>query len=455
MAHSKPLLIPWLRQQIDSGRFPGVAWTNEGRTQFCIPWKHALRQDSSSDDVLIFKAWAETSSGGQSEGGKTPGDPSVWKRNFRSALRAKGFILLHDNKNDAANPHKVFQWPEEGQSGGSQESDAPFAVVEDLYRGEDEFWPGENSSDLLEQCLEGLNIGPTQTQPGIGSPFSSDSQQYYMDGASASGGQSPLNGIGGQYGQCPIVETLGIGPFSPAEGATGTGQFSPAEGAYAEACYTTEQAVPVCSVQDNHPEWGTHFRVLIYYKGKKVLEQLVENETGFRLVYRESCSTMGPFLPLVELPSTDSILDQTQAELTRSILDNLGGVEVRVEGPWVYAHRWGDSRVYWSLSKHDQSGVPKALSKTVPEPIYSARDYVTGLREFMSISGGQSPPFSVFFCLGEKWPDPKFKPWEKKLIFVEVVFTALEKLKQMAVEGGASSLQSVELQLSLDQIMEM
>lgn len=55
MAHHKPLLIPWLRDQIDSGRYPGVQWTNPEQTEFSIPWKHALRQDSSNTDVLIFK----------------------------------------------------------------------------------------------------------------------------------------------------------------------------------------------------------------------------------------------------------------------------------------------------------------------------------------------------------------------------------------------------------------
>lgn len=55
MSHSKPLLIPWLQAQVDSGRYPGVHWTNQERTEFCIPWKHALRQDSSNTDILIFK----------------------------------------------------------------------------------------------------------------------------------------------------------------------------------------------------------------------------------------------------------------------------------------------------------------------------------------------------------------------------------------------------------------
>ena len=55
MSHPKPLIIPWLRAQIDSGRYPGVQWTNQEKTEFCVPWKHALRHDSSSVDVLIFK----------------------------------------------------------------------------------------------------------------------------------------------------------------------------------------------------------------------------------------------------------------------------------------------------------------------------------------------------------------------------------------------------------------
>lgn len=55
MSHCKPLLIPWLRESINSNKYPGVQWTNQERTEFSIPWKHALRQDSSDADILIFK----------------------------------------------------------------------------------------------------------------------------------------------------------------------------------------------------------------------------------------------------------------------------------------------------------------------------------------------------------------------------------------------------------------
>lgn len=41
------------------------------------------------------------------------------------------------------------------------------------------------------------------------------------------------------------------------------------------------------------------------------------------------------------------------------------------------------------------------------------------------------------------------------LFSTQVVLTSLELLKNMAVAGGASSLQSVELQMSLEEMMEI
>lgn len=34
---------------------------------------------------------------------------------------------------------------------------------------------------------------------------------------------------------------------------------------------------------------------------------------------------------------------------------------------------------------------------------------------------GKAPSYSLYFFLGQQWPDPKNKPWEKKLIMVEVM----------------------------------
>ncbi|KAM4624084.1 interferon regulatory factor 3 isoform 2-T2 [Polymixia lowei] len=458
MSQSKPLLMPWLRTQIDSGRYPGVSWINSQKTEFSIPWKHALRQDSSSVDVLIFKAWAEVSGGGRAQG-----DPSVWKRNFRSALRAKGFVLEVDNKNDAANPHKVFRWPDQAPPGGSQDQeevdrfeDLAFPVQEastDVVPCFEGFLPDDavflvespDNPDILEECLRGLNIKPSPD----GLVFEPPPEQ-----------PQPIQGvIGGDVLPGQLDYPMGF------EGAVG-GVALPEQPAYAVDGGVGGASVPpmVELFRDTMSKTmvgdhiSTHFRVAVYYRGQKVSEQLVENEAGFRLVYRPELSQpiLDPKsgLSLVSLPSPRTMLDKTQANLTQRILDKLGeGVEVGVSGPVVYSQRQGEIKAFWSLCKFDRSRTPQEVPKLEPKPLYLFRDFLQGILDF--IAGKECPPCSLFFCLGEKWPDLENRPWEKKLIMVEVVLTSLEMLKSLAVGGGASSLQSVELQMSLEEMMEL
>nr|XP_020461965.1 interferon regulatory factor 3-like isoform X2 [Monopterus albus] len=417
---SRPLLIPWLREQINSGRYPGLHWTNPEQTEFSVPWKHALRQDSSDTDILIFKAWAEVSGNGRAHG-----DPSVWKRNFRSALRAKGFVTVSDNKNDSANPHKVFRWPDKPASGAEPTLD----------------------HDILQDCLRGLNIGPgTEDTAGFEPPPEQQQLQHQVVI-----GEHPLPG----QQQHPVT-------FEGADGEAGLPEqpAHPTEGAVGGVCdgQFVEQFLHTMNKTRDGANFKTQFRISVYYRGVKVSEKLVENEAGVRFVYRpdlaETVVDPNSGLSLFSLPSPGGMLDQTQANLTQRILDMLGsGLEVGVSGQVVYGHRQGETKAFWSFSKFDQSRQPKEIPKVEPKPLYMFKDFVQGIKNFTA--GGDSPPHSLFFCIGEKWPDPDNRSWDRKLITVEVVLTSLEILKNMAVEGGASSLQSVELQISLDEMMEM
>ncbi|KAJ3608432.1 hypothetical protein NHX12_025479 [Muraenolepis orangiensis] len=381
MAQPKPLFMPWLRAQIDSSRFPGLEWTNPGRTEFSVPWKHALRQDSSSTDILIFKAWAEVTGSGQAQG-----DPSVWKRNFRSALRAKHFTTVTDRRNANEDPHKVFCWPEtfyrhvcslsapppvesqeeEELSQAVQEVspvDCFYLLGDDTLLSEDTILIGATlNPDDLEDCLLGFNLQPPE-EP-----------------------QQPFEVLAGA--RLPWKRP----PPSVTE-----------EGGVAEPRATL--------VEEN---FKTQFRVSVFYRGLKVSETL--------------------------------------ASLTQQLLDSMGaGLEVGVSGSTVYVRRHGDTKAFWSRCRLDGGGQPQEVAKT-PQSLFLFRDFMGGLLDFLG--GGVCPSCCVVLCLGEKWPDPKGKPWEKKLLMVEVVFTSLEILKGMAEEGGASSLQSVELQLSLEEMME-
>ncbi|XP_034049029.1 interferon regulatory factor 3 [Thalassophryne amazonica] len=466
MSHSKPLLIPWLRSQINSKKYPGVTWTNPEQTTFSIPWKNALRQDFSSADVLIFRAWAEVSGNG-----KVNGDASVWKRNFRSALRAKGFKLLSDNKNDPANPHKVFQWPDESTFGvpkahpssGSQTSMDPdlfegcsFSAqdsqaaqcFEDMCLSEDTiFAESTPDQDILQKCLKGLNINP-ETEGITG--FEHFPEQQQLQNHVVIGGQALP-----EQQQYPVA-------FEDAVGGAGLPEqpAHPMDGVVGGACdaQLVDQFLQTMSKAKDENHFKTQFRISVYYRGVKVSEQLIENEGGIRLVFRPELN--GPVfdhesgLSLVSLPSPGAMVDQTQASLTGRILEKMGeGLDVGVSGHLVYGQRRGEIKAFWSFSKFDQSRQPKEVSKLKPDVLYMFKDFVRGILGF--IDGKECPPCSLFLCLGEKWPDPEGRSWEKKLITVEVVLTSMELVKSLAVGGGASSLQSVELQMSLEEMMEM
>lgn len=59
MGTPKPRILPWLVSQLDLGQLKGVAWLDESRTKFRIPWKHGLRQDAQMADFGIFQVLGE------------------------------------------------------------------------------------------------------------------------------------------------------------------------------------------------------------------------------------------------------------------------------------------------------------------------------------------------------------------------------------------------------------
>ncbi len=108
MAKSKPRILPWLREQLDSGHL-GATWINSERTRFIIPWKHGLRQDLQREDFGIFQAWAEAS--GSYRPGIDEPDPATWKRNFRAALdRKRNLRVVSNHSKEQHKPHKIYEF---------------------------------------------------------------------------------------------------------------------------------------------------------------------------------------------------------------------------------------------------------------------------------------------------------------------------------------------------------
>ncbi|XP_015677366.1 uncharacterized protein LOC107292762 [Protobothrops mucrosquamatus] len=85
----------WLIEQINSGSYTGLEWTDKNHTEFCIPWKHYSKRDLVADDYKIFRAWAMYSKK------YNKSTPSKWKLNFRCAMNStKRFEELVSDKPD-------------------------------------------------------------------------------------------------------------------------------------------------------------------------------------------------------------------------------------------------------------------------------------------------------------------------------------------------------------------
>ncbi|XP_074523153.1 uncharacterized protein LOC141788194 [Halichoeres trimaculatus] len=103
-------LRPWLEEQIQSGRYPGVCWLDQSAQIFQIPWKHAARHGWSIDrDATLFRSWAMHT--GRYRPGKDKPDPKTWKANFRCALNSLPDIceLQEHSRKRGSNAYRVYR----------------------------------------------------------------------------------------------------------------------------------------------------------------------------------------------------------------------------------------------------------------------------------------------------------------------------------------------------------
>ncbi|XP_020859304.1 interferon regulatory factor 3 isoform X1 [Phascolarctos cinereus] len=156
---TKPRILPWLREQLDSGLL-GATWIDAEHKRFSIPWKHGLRQDLQQEDFRIFQAWAEAS-GSYRPGIDVP-DPAAWKRNFRAALdRKQNLRMVSNHSRDTQNPHKIYEFlPEDGEGcdtgraaehGDQEETIQEILEALTLSTQQQQFQGDFNPNSLLEQ----------------------------------------------------------------------------------------------------------------------------------------------------------------------------------------------------------------------------------------------------------------------------------------------------------------
>ncbi|XP_064201182.1 interferon regulatory factor 2 isoform X2 [Anguilla rostrata] len=78
---------PWLEEQINSDKIPGLKWVNREKRIFQIPWMHAARHGWDVEkDAPLFRNWAIHT--GKHQPGVDKPDPKTWKANFRCAMNS-------------------------------------------------------------------------------------------------------------------------------------------------------------------------------------------------------------------------------------------------------------------------------------------------------------------------------------------------------------------------------
>ncbi|XP_066484830.1 interferon regulatory factor 3 isoform X1 [Tiliqua scincoides] len=399
-AQQRPLIVPWLVEQLDAQQYPGVAWLNPERTRFRVPWKHGSRQSISTEDFQLFEGWAIAS--GRFNPKTDKRTPSEWKRNFRAALNRKSEIqMVEDNSTDSDDPHKVFEiQPPTGCDRGvahSVSSVAPSTLDGSMGAHGDS--SSSSQDDTLESVLNSLDISGLKEGPGTENPLSYGGLPYNLDPAPPEAPVSPLQ---------EIMETNKL---------------------------------------------ETDFEVRAYYRGQLVFSRVFNNVKGLCFVPTGFCGNY-PELADVVLPAPNTIHDQLQVSLTERILQGLvPGVVLRTEGASLLGTRRGPSHVYWNHSEFPAVVTPRGeLPKEQFSCLYNLQHFVQELIGYMEKQNG-SPNYSLWLCFGEEWPDAH-RSWKKKLIMVQVIVKTFEMLYQLSQAGGASSLGEVERDLRISDTLQ-
>uniref|UniRef100_A0A8C5WVG6 IRF tryptophan pentad repeat domain-containing protein n=1 Tax=Laticauda laticaudata TaxID=8630 RepID=A0A8C5WVG6_LATLA len=398
MGTQKPLLVPWLIEQLNNQRYPGVSWLNSEKTHFRVPWKHASRQSINPRDFQIFEDWAIARHLYNPE--KDPRTPSEWKRNFRSALNRKDSIeMVEDKSTDPEDPHKVYKIS---------------VNIDNL------------NNPAVEVIHAPLIPAENRRSQGMSSSFSQDETQENVLG--------PLDrsNFDNEEDSSMCYQTLSkldlnssTTPMTPLEPTLGTNEFE------------------------------TDFEVRIFYRGREVLHEVIKkvNSQGLCFVPPGVC---GNYLGLTDVSLPDPIIlnDKLQAHYTLRLLKGVSpGVLLCIKGNQLCGMRTGTCAVYWSQSEIPEDGIKHGnLLKKQFVPIFSLQLFVSDLIGYLEGRNG-CPNYNWWLCFGEEWPDSNCV-WKKKLIMVQVIPKILETLCELGKTHGASSLNGNEPDLRISDSLQ-
>ncbi|XP_068590177.1 interferon regulatory factor 5 [Cebidichthys violaceus] len=428
-------LKPWLLAQVNSGRYPGLQWLSSEHRLFQIPWRHATRHNPSSgseEENTVFKAWA-LETGKYQEGVDEP-EPAKWKANLRCALnKSREFQLKYDGtKETPVQPYKIYEVCEQsGTTDGADDDD-------------------EEMPNLMDLTINPRIVGDP---PSFGSfpPHSEAAFEHMIPMTADLRAQGPMVVQGSFVHAAGLSNGLqDLNSLPPPSAASTPPEPAPMEASSMgdaqnqQPCkYDLLSSVPL-----------TDLDLRFQYRGRSTGSLTVSNPQGCRIYYGhleptpEQVDLFGPVtLQQVLFPGTSDVQNQKQRFYTDALLDVMDrGLILEIWEQDIYAVRLCQCKVFWSGPGMPEHGPPNPLEREKKIKVFSLNDFLQGLILFHRGETQNPPPFEIYFCFGEDWPDKK--PKEKKLIIVQVVPVVARILTEMFSGELSWSTDSIRLQIS-------
>ncbi|KAM3940275.1 interferon regulatory factor 9 [Leptodactylus fuscus] len=396
-ARSTRKLKPWLLEQIESGKYPGLMWDDDKKTCFRIPWKHAGKQDFRHDeDAAIFKAWAMYKKKYQ-DGEKVAA--AAWKTRLRCALnKSPEFQEVPDRSQlDISEPYKVYRivpLEEQGMAHTEKQGRKRKGTADSRSSSSDETDQVEKKPHIVPLGIA-IPEAPCSTSPedsGMGSDLSNP--------------------------DAPIVPQ----------------QIPELESPIHNRNLTTMTTILPTDVLSHETHRDTRLKVTLIYSGIEVAQKVVESgECKLSAKAPPEGVYQGMEHVLLPVPG-----EQFKAEIrqnTERLLSVLhSGVMLASNADGIFAQRQKScsGRIYWTGPSSDSQGVINKLERDVLVRLFDTDKFMRALAVYKA-EGGTPPDYYVTLCFGEEISEVSHTT--NKLITAKIEQVLASEMVQQATES--------------------